>query len=162
MRLREIEPARRHLTREAEIVAVGIVAKEREAKPILPARRAVARPRVAAGRHENGHDVELEARLRLRGRDVRREQHDGDRSDENSHFLAASMRSFCSRETGAGGAVAAATEAGAEVGAAATGAGGGASIRSTPPPAMLCTIGSPSFVTVATQNSELCEPTGLF
>src|SRR3954471_19570205 len=74
-------------------------------------------------------------------------------------FAACSLRSFCKREIGAGGA---AVGGGGVAGfAAIAGAGGGASIRKTPPPAMLAAIGSPSFVIVTAQKSELCEPTGL-
>src|SRR2546426_110103 len=46
---------------KALVIAVGVVAEQRQAEAVLAAGRAVARAGVAAGPHEDRHDVELEA-----------------------------------------------------------------------------------------------------
>ena len=67
------------LAGDAVKVAVGVVAEEREAEPVLPAGRAVAGAGVAAGGHEDRHDVELEADgLARRGGGRERRCSDGD------------------------------------------------------------------------------------
>ena len=54
-----------HLAGQAEMVALGVEAEEREPEPVLAARGAVAAPGVAAGLHEDRHHVEPEAERRL-------------------------------------------------------------------------------------------------
>jgi hypothetical protein len=58
---RDADAAAGHLAGQAEPVAVGVEPEEREAEAVLAARGAVAGAGVAAGAHEDGHHVELEA-----------------------------------------------------------------------------------------------------
>ena len=64
----QVDPAPDHLAGQAEVVAFGVEAEERDAKAVLAPRRPVAASGVAAGPHENRHDVEPEAERRLHRR----------------------------------------------------------------------------------------------
>ena len=63
-----VDPAADHLAGEAEVVAVGVEAEERDAEAVLAARGPVAASGVAAGPHEDRHDVEPEADRGMHGR----------------------------------------------------------------------------------------------
>ena len=54
----QVDAAIAQLAGEAEVIALGIEAEQREAEAVLAAGRAVAAAGVAAGPHEDGHDVE--------------------------------------------------------------------------------------------------------
>ena len=75
----QVDPAADHLAGQAEVVALGVEAEERDAEAVLAPGRPVAAPGVAAGPHEDRHDVEPEAERRLDGR-LRDLHRHGDRS----------------------------------------------------------------------------------
>ena len=56
----EVDPAADHLAGQADVVAGGVHAEEREAETVLAARGAVATARVATAAEEDRHDVEAE------------------------------------------------------------------------------------------------------
>ena len=57
----EVQPARAELAGDAVVIAVGIVAEERQHEAVLPPGRAVARAGVAAGPQKNWHHIQPEA-----------------------------------------------------------------------------------------------------
>ena len=63
---RQVDPPADHLAGQPVMVALGVEAEERDPEAVLAAGRAVAAPGVAAGPHEDRHDVEPEAERRLR------------------------------------------------------------------------------------------------
>ncbi len=63
----EIDAATGLFASEAEIIALGIIAEEREVKAIFAPGTAVAGTGVASGFHEYGHHIQLKANSRLNG-----------------------------------------------------------------------------------------------
>ena len=60
----QVDPSADHLAGQAEVVALGVEAEERDAEAVLAARGTVAAAGVAAGPHEDRHHVEPEAERR--------------------------------------------------------------------------------------------------
>ena len=87
----QVDPAADHLAGQAEVVALGVEAEERDPEPVLAARGAVAAPGVAAGPHEDRHHVEPEAERRLHGR-LRDLHRHGDRLAAEGDRQASSRR----------------------------------------------------------------------
>ena len=83
---REVEPAAVELSCQAVVVAIRVVAEEREHEAIFSAGRAMAASGIAAGLHEDGHDIELEADRPVDGgvldRDRQRDGLSGQRDSE--------------------------------------------------------------------------------
>ncbi len=71
---REVDPPADAFLRQPVVIALGIVAEEREVEAVLAARGAVTAPGIAARFHEHGHDIEPEAQRPL---DLRVFNHDG-------------------------------------------------------------------------------------
>ncbi len=64
---RQVDPAAGNLSGQPEVVAVGVVAEQRQHEAVFAARRSVTTAGVAAGPHEDRHHVQLEADRRRGG-----------------------------------------------------------------------------------------------
>ena len=70
----QVEPPAESLTCQDEVIALRIVAAQRQLQPALARQRSVARSGIAADPRHDGNDVVGEAHRLLLGRRLRREQ----------------------------------------------------------------------------------------